>query len=302
MSDSFADLWNSSVPSKPQPLKLGTAPTTNNSFSNRRPQQDVFALLSSTTSSTSSSRSITPSMAQQKPTMPKPTPNAGGGDAFSGLLSGSLAASNNARMTMAERAAQAERQKLEDLKKNAVTTQASSGTWAGLDSLANSSSPATLKPSGVSSDPQSLLGDDWGFGSAPASKPTPPIVNSGNAVSLSVDDDQDDWGLHDFGASASRASSQSKSYPPASTEPKSIWDHEEDILGALSKPVDSMPKRPSPLVRRLVVPFLPCIHQHLTYRITIIQQHYHQTIYHTELVQMGFPLGLSLHPRISSEK
>lgn len=288
MSDSFADLWSSSAPSKPQPQKLGTAST----ITSRRPQQDVFTLLSSARSSNPSSRSITPSSLQRVSTPKQASSANGGGDAFSGLLSGSLAASNNTPMTIAERAAQAERQKLEDLRRHhAVKNQASLGNWAGLDSLANSSSPAPSKPSRVLSNPDSLLGDeDWGFGSAPRSKPKPPIKNSEKVASISIDNYGDGWGLDDFGAPASRTSSQSKSRPQAS-KPTSILDldelssppssssklmslpavrvdspgdfdfgnredalldnesdDEEDILGALSKPVESTnyPKHPSP--------------------------------------------------------
>jgi hypothetical protein len=244
MSDPFANLWSSSAPSKPQPQKL-TAATTGN----RRPQQDVFALLSSTGSSTSSSRSITPGAAvQKKPTTHKPNPGAGGlgEDAFSGLLSGSLASSNNSRMTIAERAAQAERQKLEGLRKqhHAVTTQASSGTWAGLDSLVNSSSPAAVNSSGLSTNPDSLLGgDDWGFDSAPASKSTPPIVHPEIIPAPPIDDGQD-WSLDDFGIPATRVLAQPTAHHSASTKPKLIWDL-DDIASqsSSSKLMSSPPER-----------------------------------------------------------
>lgn len=228
MSDSFADLWSSTAPSKPQPQKLGAASTTQGP---RRPQQDVFALLSSTGPSNASSRSITPAL--QKSTTPKPAPSIDGGDAFSGLLSGSLAASNNTRMTIAERAAQAERQKLEILRRQPTTvhTQDSSGTWAGLDSLETGF--PSIAPSVTSSNTDNLLGDDddWGFGIAPVTKSQhvslpPERTNSpgdfdfGNRENALLDDDSDEEG---------------------------------NILGELSKPVDSITKRPAPSASRSII-------------------------------------------------
>jgi hypothetical protein len=186
-------------------------------------------------------------------------------------------------MTIAERAALAEREKLEGLRKqqHAVATQASSGTWVGLDSLVNSSLPAAFDSSGLSTNSDSLLGgDDWGFGSAPPSKPTPPAVHSEKVPASPVD-----WGLDDLSAPPRPTPN-----PSASTKPKSIWDldditpqppsspklmsspgranspggfdsghredadsdNEGDILGVLGKPIDSIPKRPSSSVRHSI--------------------------------------------------
>ncbi|KAF5369691.1 hypothetical protein D9615_010167 [Tricholomella constricta] len=287
MSDSFADLWNSSAPSKPapQPQKLGAATPTSNPT--RRPQQDAFSLLSSTGSSNIGSRSITPSggntMSQRTTPNPPTKPSLNGGDAFSGLLSGSLAAGANggARMTIAERAAEAERQKIEKLKRHqhAVKTHGSSA-WDGLDSLAKSSTQSLPSSSAKPAAGGSLLVDDWGldsFVSAPVSKvtsakPTPPPAPAAVA-------DDDDW-LGGFADSPVSQPKPQRSVPSAQAK---AWMHEnddsptsiparrrtdspgdfdfgnredalldddsndeDDILGALSKPVDAIQKRRPP--------------------------------------------------------
>ena len=61
MADSFADLWNSSVPLKPsEPArKLGASPAPSSGAP--RPKYDAFAILTASGSSSSSSRSLTPS-------------------------------------------------------------------------------------------------------------------------------------------------------------------------------------------------------------------------------------------------
>jgi hypothetical protein len=335
MPDSFSDLWSSSAPPKAQPQKLGTAPTT----TTRRPQQDVFSLLSSAGSSTPSSRSITPGITgQQRSSTPKPAPGAVAGDAFSGLLSGSLAVSNGTRLTIAEQAAQAERQKLESLRRQQHTLKAeASRTWAGLDTLANAS-PATLNP-------DTLLGsDDWGFSSAPSSQQKQPTNNSTKTASSSIPiDDEDDWGLHDFGAPASKSSSQEKQHPHPSTKLKSILDlddlspspssssklvssppertdspgdfdfgnredalsdaesdEEGDLLGELSKPVEHISRRPPPSVRSQTLLSLCCAHGHYTHRTTIIR-HRLPALPHTSL-QTDIPPARFPPRRTSSAK
>ncbi|GLB34387.1 putative SWA2 protein [Lyophyllum shimeji] len=280
MSDSFADLWNSSAPSKPapQPQKLGSA-LSSTTAQPKRPQQDVFSLLSSAGSSNSSSRSITPAVggtsAQRTTPNPATKPSSNGGDAFSGLLGGSLAAGANGggRMTMAERAAEAERQKLENLRKQYQPAKApTSSAWDGLDSL--------MKPSTQSSVPSSTtvaaVEDDWGldsFVSKPTSKAAPAKPTHGALV------DDDDW-LGEFSAQPNSrpksptraAASQAEPYmlehddsrpplPPrrradspgdfnfGNREDALLGDDsndEDDILGVLSKPVDAIPKRQSP--------------------------------------------------------
>ncbi|KAF9463679.1 hypothetical protein BDZ94DRAFT_1217783 [Collybia nuda] len=285
MSDSFADLWNSSVPTKPtQAPKLGSVTT---STAQKRPQHDVFSLLSSTGSSSTNSRPITPSTISQQKPIAKPPPKASsGGDAFSGLFDGSLpgGSSNGARMTIAERAAQVEKERLASLQRHQQSVKQTSSAWDGLDSLGNTPSPSLPKTSNSSQD------DDWGFGTAAPIQPTP----KPKIVQKPMDDD--DWGLGDLAAAAvsqpqartpasqaiwdldefAGASSSAQPSPPIITthqrsdspgdfdfgnrEDALLGDDsndEDDILGALSKPVDSIPKRKSPANERSTPSPLP---------------------------------------------
>ncbi|KAK0447672.1 hypothetical protein EV421DRAFT_1901042 [Armillaria borealis] len=263
MSDSFADLWSSTVPStKPAPQKLGShSPMSSQGV--RRTQNDVFSLLSSAGSSAPGSRSMTPASRTVSSPGPPPTSSASSGDAFSGLLSGTLASKPASQMTIAERAAKAERERMEKLQhsQRAAPVQTSSA-WDGLDSLGQKSSPAV-----VSTSQSSFSDDDWGFGT-PARDTPQPAASAAAAV-----DDDDDWGLSDFGASTRQ--------PQPATHAQNIWDmdqtlnkepfrprtdspsndfdfgdredqllgfhaHDDDILGELGRPVDAAPRRPSP--------------------------------------------------------
>src|SRR5262245_21972935 len=134
MADSFADLWNSSAPAKPAlPLqKLGTP----NPQPAHRPKQDVFSMLSSAGSSASNSRSISPSITAQRASPKPPATSNGNGDPFGSLLSGTLASSaNNAKLTIAERAAQAERDRLANMHRQVHAVKKEASAWDGLDSL-----------------------------------------------------------------------------------------------------------------------------------------------------------------------
>ncbi|TDL14755.1 hypothetical protein BD410DRAFT_845760, partial [Rickenella mellea] len=74
MADAFADLWNSTAPSKPSapPQTLGTATrpirqatAASGTAGTPRPKHDVFSMLASTPSTSQpNSRPITPSLAQ----------------------------------------------------------------------------------------------------------------------------------------------------------------------------------------------------------------------------------------------
>ncbi|KAJ7081309.1 hypothetical protein B0H15DRAFT_466716 [Mycena belliarum] len=220
MSDSFADLWNTTAPSKPAPQKLGTpSPALP-----RRPTNDVFALLSSA-SSPSSSRPITPATRPAPPQRPRqPSSNSGsgsGGDAFSGLLGGTLGNGNGvANMTIAERARRVEAERLRKAGLSPPAAAAGSA-WDGLDTLAaGSASPrSTSEPAGPG------ILDDWGFDApaAPAAKAAP----QPQPAAL-VDDD--DWGL---GLGATPA-------PPKPTSPAptaQLWDALDDFVEAPSPPV-----------------------------------------------------------------
>ncbi|KAK0499457.1 hypothetical protein EDD18DRAFT_1102814 [Armillaria luteobubalina] len=263
MSDSFADLWSSTVPStKPAPQKLGSSSSTS-SQGVRRTQNDIFSMLSSAGSSAPGSRSMTPASRTVSPPGPPPTTSASSGDAFSGLLSGTLTSKPASQMTIAERAAKAERERMEKLQhsQRAVPVQTSSA-WDGLDSLGQKSSPAV-----VSTSQSPFNDDDWGFGT-PArgtSQPAAPVVAAA--------DDDDDWGLADFGASTGQSQPATRtqniwdmdqtlnkeSFKPRTDSPSNDFDfgdhedhllgshaHDDDILGELGRPVDAVPRRPSP--------------------------------------------------------
>ncbi|KAK0443962.1 uncharacterized protein EV420DRAFT_1017761 [Desarmillaria tabescens] len=267
MSDSFADLWSSTAPStKPAPQKLGSYSSVSNQGV-RQTQNDIFSMLSSAGSSAPGSRSMTPASRTVSPPGPPPSNPASSGDAFSGLLSGTLASKPPSQMTIAERAAEAERERMEKLQQShrAAPIQTSSA-WEGLDSLGQKSSPSVVSTS------QSFSDDDWGFGTSSPGTSKP-------AASTAVADD-DDWGLADFGPSTKQSQ---KSSPKPATRTQNIWDmdsnqepfrrgtdspsndfdfgdhedellgshaqgtaYDDDILGELGRPVDVVPRRPSP--------------------------------------------------------
>ncbi|KAF7325906.1 UBA domain-containing protein 7 [Mycena kentingensis (nom. inval.)] len=208
MADAFSDLW-SSAPSKPPPQKLGSPQASSNNATKPR-QNDLFSMLSAS-STPSGSRPITPNTRPQS----KPAAPAMGGDAFSGLLGGSLNSNggSTANMTMAQRAKLQQQQQV----KAAAPVPAVTGAWAGLDSL---SSFASSKPTPASAPAQTSMldDDDWGFMSEPvnaAPTPTPAPIRK---------DVVDDWG---FG---------SASPPQPETKPTAksmgLWDHIDDFSSA----------------------------------------------------------------------
>ena len=282
MSDAFADLWNSTGVAKPAepPRKLGAMAATTQPMQARRPQNDVFSMLAATgPSSSTASRSTTPAQSpatgsnaprpMQKATSGGPSRAMGGGDAFSGLLSGtfSSAQSNGANLTMAQRAALAEKERLERAQKTHSQPHAAqaSSAWAGLDALGGSSIATSTKASSPSHDPL----DDLGFGSF-SHAPAPARQASKSPQPASALDD--DWGFGDFSsqlASSTKAapasdllglddfapassSRQSSSPAPRSNTPGDFdfgdredgllgnQSDEDDILGDLGKPVEQL--------------------------------------------------------------
>lgn len=126
MSD-FSDLWASSNPVKSQkPVSLSLGGSKSTSIS-RSATPDTFNLLASTThySSQPTSRSITPAI--QKTSIPFSKSSSNNGDAFHGLVSLGSKASAEGNLTMAERAALAERERQQKAKEvnAALTSQAS---------------------------------------------------------------------------------------------------------------------------------------------------------------------------------
>ncbi|CCM00469.1 uncharacterized protein FIBRA_02502 [Fibroporia radiculosa] len=234
MSDSFADLWNSTGVSKPAeaPRKLGSL--TPAMASSRVAQNDAFSMLASAGTSSPASRSHTPFAGPIQSTrslgLNGSTSNlnarqvqksvSSGGDAFSGLLSGSLASSsaNGAKMTIAERTAQAEKERREQLLQQHATAKQQAAAWAGLDSLGGLGT-VTNSSALQSQD------DDWGFGfssstaSATTAKPST--------------EEQDDWGLEDF-------VSQPAARKPVGTKPASSLLDFDDLT---SEPIVSSSRR-----------------------------------------------------------
>ncbi|KAI0068526.1 hypothetical protein BV25DRAFT_1791757 [Artomyces pyxidatus] len=285
MADSFADLWNSTAPVKPaQPAqKLGSSAASPNA--QRRPQYDAFSLLASSASASPSPRSLTPSSAlassSQKPSAK--LGGAAGGDAFGSLLSGSFG-SNNSNLTIAERAAKAEAERQAKYAEKQQAAQQHTTAWAGLDSLVKGPSLPPRMAQASSSPP---LDDDWLFGSMKPAKPASPVRKapvaeeddwglhefiSRPAESKPVQFTQTSqpkslWELDQFDSS-------SQPLPPPSSRPATrspipsrsdtpgdfdFGDREDalldddsqdgdDILGDLARPVDDIPKRPSPPV------------------------------------------------------
>ncbi|KAG6370522.1 hypothetical protein JVT61DRAFT_11303 [Boletus reticuloceps] len=209
MSDSFADLWASSVPTKStpqQPLKkVGSAAPP------RRQQYDAFSILSASQPTSKPVTNNQPSDRQAR----HPQPASHGGDAFSDLFASSRdgnAASRNTdrvNMTMAERAVLAQKAKAQN---NSVAAQmeparSSSSLWDGLDALAR---PATASPRpSTPAQRNTAAGDsfDFGFDNAASTTTSPP-----NNPAI----EGDDWGLSEFVSRPSESRSM-----PAPTQPVS---------------------------------------------------------------------------------
>lgn len=256
MSDSFADLWSSSAPSnRTSPQILGAV--------KQRPtipqrSQDAFSILSASlpTSRTHSPQITGPTT---QPRNPAPACGARNVDAFSSLFSGSSADgrnSNTANMSMAERAAAAQRAKLQQAQAPPRVTAALPSAWDGLDSLARQSTPSHSSPSrspqvdfdftAFASPPDTALkspvgDDDW----SPSDSTTPqPQSTSIKKPAGTL------WDLDDFDSS----SHSNPPNPPRSRTPGDFdfGDREDDllenhsdgsnddILGDLARPVDAV--------------------------------------------------------------
>lgn len=294
MADSFANLWstvapNNTAPQKPRKLNDLISATTPSQPT--RPQNDLFSLLAvSNPSSSSNSRTSSPGITSQTnaktngPKLPPPSD----GDAFSGLLSDSFGngTTGSGSLSMAERAAKAEREKRERFSSSTkeAPTKVQSPAWAGLDSLGATPS-FTPPPKQMSQQRQDDF--DWLFDpSAPTStKPAPP------SPSARTPPEDEDWGLSDFASDPAPTPAPSiRRQQPA--KPSSIWDLEEierankpsppprkgnrpnspgedfdfgnredgllnndsndedELLGSLSRPIPSVPPRRPPVSSR----------------------------------------------------
>ncbi|KAF8515905.1 hypothetical protein JB92DRAFT_2912505 [Gautieria morchelliformis] len=132
MSESFSDIWASSNPvrsQKPQPRTLGVA-AKNVSNVALRPTPDAFSMLASAGSGPNS-RSITPSLKQPSATSNNGTTS----DAFGGLVSFGNSTSRDGGLTIAERAAKAERERKEQTGQEEVTFNVQGSFWDKYESL-----------------------------------------------------------------------------------------------------------------------------------------------------------------------
>ncbi|TFK94867.1 hypothetical protein K466DRAFT_535010 [Polyporus arcularius HHB13444] len=305
MSDAFADLWNSTGAAKPaeQPRKLGAmAAATPMQSAARKPQNDVFSMLAAAGPS-NTSRSVTPAHSPalgsnvprsiQKVSSGGPARATGGtgGDAFGDLLSGTLtSAQNGANLTIAQRAALAEKERVAQAQKAYPPVTQASSAWAGLDALGGpsvapasqtsspshdplddlgfgsfSNAPTPPRPASQSPQPPSALDDDWAFGeltSQPAARPP----STGNAVPASGL-----FSLDDF-ISATASPKSSSRAPPRSDTPGDFdfgdredgllggQSDEDDILGDLGKPVEHLAAKRS--TRNTPSPQPPQLAQH----------------------------------------
>lgn len=250
MSDSFADLWSSSNSTSPQTLG---AVKPQASIPKR--QQDAFSILSaSQPASRPHSKKVTNSPATQSRNAVPPGPR---NDAFSDLFSGSPADERNhatANMTIAERAAAAQKAKLQQARAHNAISAPLPSAWDGLDTLAQSST--TLRPQSSRS-----AEDDFDFSAF-----TSPTTSGSKSPAGG-----DDWGLSDFAAPQPQSISQTKPMqtlwnmgdfdspspsesqaPPRSRTPDDFEfgdredglleshsdDGNDDILGDLGRPVD----------------------------------------------------------------
>ncbi|KAG2147452.1 uncharacterized protein EDB93DRAFT_1282152 [Suillus bovinus] len=256
MSDSFADLWSSSVPSNPtSPQVLGAAKQRT-----AVPQrsQDTFSLLSA---SQPTSRTHSPQVAGPTTRSRNPVPVGGARnvDAFSSLFSGSLADgrdNNTTNMTMAERAAAAQRAKLQPAQAPPRVTAPLPSAWDGLDSLARQATPSHPSPSrspqvdldfsafasSSTTTVKSPVGYD-GWSSHDSTAPQPQTASQKKPAGTL-------WDLDDFDSS----SHSNSPIPPRSRTPGDFDfgdrddgllethsdDSNDDILGDLARPVDAV--------------------------------------------------------------
>ena len=215
MSDSFADLWNSSsLQKKPQTIS-SLAQQQQQGQGQRRPQggQDLFALLSSPTArpSSSSSSRLHSSSALAPPSQPKqqrksPT------DAFSDLFSSSPVSTLQSNLTIAQRTALADQQRKDKITAHEKQQEKENLAWAGLDSLSLSASDSV---SSTSKGPKS------------------------SSVSVSKAEDVDNWGLKNLARPTNMRSANGldtwnlDSLPEQPTKPAFVTDSKPTKLSGV---------------------------------------------------------------------
>ena len=218
-------------------------------------------------SSLSSSKSPSPA-----PSVTKNPPRAQAGksslaadvDIFSSLLDPSFSSAGaNGKMSLAEKRAAAQREAEVKASREQQKKDEESAVWNGLDMLGQrSSSSFPLHPHQTSHAEQ----DDWLFSGS--SKPQQVTKQPHSSTSKPVLAEDDDWGLGDFASSSNLATSSKGNNnelldgfvgtddgsdvfsfldnKQAAAAPHQTGDADDDILGMLGKPVNSIPKPKPP--------------------------------------------------------
>ncbi|KAI5117503.1 hypothetical protein M0805_009672 [Coniferiporia weirii] len=227
---------------------------------------DAFSILASSRSSSQSHLSTNP----PRPAVGQsPVPaNLGSGDAFSSLLGPSFAPTDKSgNLSLAERQAAALKEQQAKATRHSAAKENEFAVWSGLDMIGQNSSPQPVN--GASPKPAALVSDDdWLFDKIAS----PSASTSKAAPTPSVAHTEDDWGLSDFASQP-----QSSTRPQQGSSSTSLFDAlgdsphdrdmifdslgerrnqppvnnlgddaEDDILGMLGKPVESVPKRTTP--------------------------------------------------------
>ena len=237
MSQSFSDLWASSNPVKsqqPQNRTLGVAADTPTNVA-LRATPDAFNMLASA-SSRPNSRPITPSIKHTPVTSKN---GSAASDAFGGLVSFGNTTSRDGGLTIAERAAQAERERKERTEKDEVTFNVQGSFWdkyEGQPTGGPSILDGDVKPSVDTWDLDFISSEPSVNGTTPAMVPTTDIFDM---------DHLDTLGTLPLSHSPE---------PPRTNTPGSFdfgdrddqllgaidSQDEDDILGSLAKPVETV--------------------------------------------------------------
>ena len=221
---------------------------------------DPFSQLSSFSSSKPPSRSLTPG----NPPRTSPPTNQSGPDAFSSLLGPSFSSSSNQEnLSLAARRAAAQKEIEARAARDREVKQNDSAAWSGLDLLGHGLPNNT---SGATHVPVKTTGGNWLL-SAPESGPSKAAPSTPSNLI-------DDWGLSDFaGRAHGPVSTQSQQQRPQSNGTASLIDSldnaefipdsfgesrpasanvehngepDDDILGALGKPVEESQRNSPP--------------------------------------------------------
>lgn len=245
MSDSFADLWASSAPTKSTSQEPKNK--TNSNIPPRRQQYDAFSILSA---SQPSSRPVANNQLNDRQARP-PRPASHRGDAFSDLFIPSLdgtAASRNpdrVNMTMAERAVLAQKTKV--MQNSAASARIepahTSSLWDGLDALARPTAASPRPPASTPGHATPQDSFDFGFDDVHAAKAVPSTTSPPNNAAI----ENDDWGLSDIDSPPPSESRSADVFtkPVSGSKPTTLWDLDEfgSPKPQISQPPPQVPAR-----------------------------------------------------------